>query len=451
MTQLDEALARYDKLIHTPSYQDLAWVQAILERMAALKLAPSNRPVCPVLRPHIITRKQLDSISKTAEVVSAAMDRVKDWALSNPQFLAKLQLLPAERMLSAVEPGYPYTAVSTLLDLNVTAGSADVLDLNAEGPTGIVFTEPLAEIFYDSPPLKELRKKFKLSKHGSSKKLIQSMLAAYKILGKKRFPRIAVVEFRQALRAGPTHESMLLAEAFRASGYPAEVVTPEQLEYRNGELRRGDFGIDIVYRRVSAQELLVRFDLNHPLLRAYRERAVCVVNSFRAEMVTKLTLLAVLTDDAVLAQFPAAERKILRQHLPWTRFVAPVKSTYGQEAIDLPEYIAANREKLLLRPLEAASDQHSYDGAELEQPVWERAIKTALRNRYVVQERRAPARAAFPVYQFGNLEMRQMSVTTSPHLFLGKVDGASAVVEDATSSFSLLKGVTPVFILEGVH
>lgn len=448
MTQLDEAIARYDKLIHSPSYQDLAWAQALQEKMTAEKLAPSGRPICPVLRPHFITRKQMDSLTKTSELVGSAMDRVKQWALASPQFLAKLQLLPAERMLSAVEPGYPYTPASTLLDANVTNGATDILDLSAEGPTSIVYTEPLANIFYDSRPVKELRKKYKLSKHGSTKKLLQSMLAAYKVLGKRKFPCIAVVEFRQALRAGPTHESTMLAETFRASGYPAEVVTPEQLEYRNGELRRGDFSIDIVYRRVSAQELLVRFDLNHPLLRAYRERAVCVVNSFRAEMVTKLTLLALLTEDTVLGQFPAAERKSLREHLPWTRFVAPVKSTYNHDPIDLPEYIVAHREKLLLRPLEAASDQHSYDGAELEQPMWERAVKTALRNRYIVQERRAPARAPFPVYQFGKLETRTMNVTTSPHLFLGKVDGASATVEDATSAFSLLKGVTPVLILE---
>ena len=73
-------------------------------------------------------------------------------------------------------------------------------------------------------------------------------------------------------------------ENFRREGYRTEVISPDQLEYRNGVLRRGDFTIDLIYRRVRVSEFLVRFDLNHPLVRAYRDRAVCVVNSFRSEM-----------------------------------------------------------------------------------------------------------------------------------------------------------------------
>ena len=84
------------------------------------------------------------------------------------------------------------------------------------------------------------------------------------------------------------------------------MVSPEQLEYRNGVLRRGEFTIDIVYRRIRLQEFLVRFDLTHPLVRAYKDHAVCMVNSFRAEMGAKTAMFDLLTDDAVTAKFPAA-------------------------------------------------------------------------------------------------------------------------------------------------
>ena len=47
-------------------------------------------------------------------------------------------------------------------------------------------------------------------------------------------------------------------------------------------LRKGNFEINLVYRRMSVQEFLLRFDLSHPLVQAYRDRAVCVVNSFRS-------------------------------------------------------------------------------------------------------------------------------------------------------------------------
>lgn len=448
MTQLDEALARFDKLIHSPAYQDLAWAHALQEQMAAQQLLPGGRAICPVLRPHLLTRRQYDSLQKTTAVLSAVMDRVSEQALANPALLARLQLLPAERMLASVNHTHgraAATSVSAIVGLNDHAITA----VSADPPASVVYTEPLGEIFHDSAPMKELRKRYKFTRPKTAKKLLQSILAAYKGQGKKKFPCIGVVEFRQSVKAAPSTEAVLLAERFRASGYPAEVVTPEQLEYRNGELRRGDFAIDIVYRRVTAQELLVRSDLNHPLLRAYREHAICMVNSFRSEIVGKLSVLALLSDDSVVGSFPAAERKLLRQHVPWTRFMANGKTAHGDEQIDLAEWVARNRETLVLRPLDSGSDQHNYDGAELEQSMWERAVKTALRSRYVVQEKTAAVKASFPVFQFGQLESRDFRVSVQPALFGGKMDSASATVEDATSTFSLLNGVTPAFVLEG--
>ena len=45
--------------------------------------------------------------------------------------------------------------------------------------------------------------------------------------------------------------------------------------------------IQVIYRRLRVSEFLVRFDLNQPLLRAYRDHKVCVVNSFRSELARK--------------------------------------------------------------------------------------------------------------------------------------------------------------------
>ena len=80
------------------------------------------------------------------------------------------------------------------------------------------------------------------------------------------------------------------------------MVSPEQLEYRNNVLRHGDFTIDIVYRRIKLQEFLVRFDLKHPLVRAYKERAVCMVNSFRADIGSKSAIFDLLTDEAITGE-----------------------------------------------------------------------------------------------------------------------------------------------------
>src|ERR1700760_4862238 len=107
MTQVGEAIARYHKLIEGEPYIDLAWAQALQGRMRAEKLG--GRPISPVLRPHFVTSRQYATLVKAAESLFSAIGRVEQLALSNQTLLARMQLLPAERMLAGVDPGYSYS------------------------------------------------------------------------------------------------------------------------------------------------------------------------------------------------------------------------------------------------------------------------------------------------------------------------------------------------------
>jgi uncharacterized circularly permuted ATP-grasp superfamily protein len=193
----------------------------------------------------------------------------------------------------------------------------------------------------------------------------------------------------------------------------------------------------------------MRYDLTHPLLRAYREGAVCVVNSFRSELTQKKAFFDLLTDDAITANFPAVEKKAIRDFVPWTRVVSSTKTTYQDEKVDLPDFILKNREKLVLRPNDESADQHSFHGSQTDDLRWEKAVKTALKSPYVVQEVVEPVFDMFPLLQYGHLEMRKMRIDLHPHTYLGKVHGCSSWLTAATSSgFSTLAGIAPTFILE---
>jgi hypothetical protein len=65
MSQLDDAVARYNKLLETGPYSDLAWVEALHQRMETGKLSAGGRLICPFLRPNFISRRQYDSLVKT--------------------------------------------------------------------------------------------------------------------------------------------------------------------------------------------------------------------------------------------------------------------------------------------------------------------------------------------------------------------------------------------------
>ncbi|MBI1898446.1 MAG: hypothetical protein HYZ57_17745 [Acidobacteria bacterium] len=448
MTQLEDAIARYHRLLETEPYRELAWADELQRQMREQHLTVAGRPISPVLRPHFLSQRQYANLAKAADALSSAIDRVEKMALANPALMSRVGLLPAEKMLAAVDPGYPYFAVTSLLDTHLHNGTLRFVDYSADTPSGAVYGEALGNLFYDCPPVKEFRKRYALGKVGGTKPLLQALLKAYKEFGGDRHPRIAILEFRQPFQTSESGEYVLLAEYFRREGYPTEIVSPDQIEYRNHVLRKGDFPIDLIYRRVRVSEFLVRFDLNHPLVRAYRERAVCMVNSFRSELAQKKSMFDLLTDETVTAGFPAHERKAIRDYIPWTRVVAAGKTLYGETTVDLPAFILNHREKLVLRPNEDTGEAPTFEGARMEQPAWERALKTAMRNAYVVQEVIAPATSVFPVSRWGSLEMVEMRVDVQPHSFFGRVQGCSTWLTSAAGGFSTLTGLAPTFIIE---
>src|SRR5579884_1436194 len=389
MTQLDEAIARYHRILESEPYRDLRWVKNLQEQMEARQLSAGGRLLCPFLRPNFVTQKQYDTLVKTGEALVSAVDRMLKMALASPQLLSRMQLFPAEKMLAAIDPGYEMSEVSAQLDLQIQNGSLHVLQYNADALSGAAYAEGLSDLFYDCPPVKEFRRRYNLTRIGGKKPFLDALLKAWGMfqantpgaadgnsLGKKARPNIAILELRPVTGRS---EYEIFRDYFREAGFPTELVSPDQLEYRNGVLRAVSeknvpFEIDLIHRRVSAQESLMRFTLNHPLVQAYRDRKVCVVNSFRSELSHKKAMFALLTDETLTAKFPPNERKAITEHVPWTRVVKAGKTTYrdqtsapGQapvQTIDLLDFIRENREKLTLRPNDEYSDLHSFIGYE---------------------------------------------------------------------------------------
>lgn len=450
MTQLSEAVARYHKILESDAFKDAAWVQSLRQRMEESQLVVSGRPICPVLRPHFLSSRQYTNLTKNTELLLAAINRVKQMALATPSLQSRMELLPAEKMLAAIHPGYSYLSVASLLQTNLNNGTLQFRDYVADAPMGLMYGEILANLFLETGPVKEFKKKYTLSKPQGFKLLLHSLLKAYKEFGGRKVPNIAIVELKQPFQTIESAEYPLLAEAFRKAGYPAEVVNLDQLEYKNGVMRRGDFAIDLVYRCVKVQEFLIRYDLTHPLVRAYKDRAICMINSFQAELARKKAIFDLLTDESLTSSFPAAERKVIRETIPWTRMVAATNTTYQDQQVDLVEFIQKNRKTLVLRPNDASNDQHEFRGWETDDTGWERAVRTALRTPYVVQEKTEAASAVFPVSQWGPIEYKTLQTDVHPHMFLGKVQGCSTWIAPTESSrFSTLNGIAPTFVLEG--
>src|SRR5450755_650988 len=122
MSQLDDAVSRYNKSLETGPYRELAWAADLHERMETSGLSAGGRLICPFLRPNFISRRQYESLVNTGEALIGAIDRMEQMVLTTPALLSRLELLPAEKMLASIDPGYQALEVAARLDSHLVNG-----------------------------------------------------------------------------------------------------------------------------------------------------------------------------------------------------------------------------------------------------------------------------------------------------------------------------------------
>src|SRR5581483_8414465 len=98
------------------------------------KLSAGGRLVCPFLRPNFLSRRQYEGLVKTAESLIGAIDRMEQMVLANSALLARLDLLPAEKMLASIDPGYQALEVAARQDSHLVNGHLHFVQYNADSP-----------------------------------------------------------------------------------------------------------------------------------------------------------------------------------------------------------------------------------------------------------------------------------------------------------------------------
>ena len=255
----------------------------------------------------------------------SAIQKVKDAALEDPSIIDELGLTEIERDLISIDPGYTAVSPTARLDSFLTDAAYSFVELNGESPAGIAYADAAYEIFSSLPVMKRFAETYRVRALAGRRYMLDVLLHSYEeSLGRKpdHTPRIAIVD----LKGLPTQKEFeLFKEFFEREGYPAIICSPDELEFRNGRLRTGEFEIDIVYKRLLVNEYLPIIEQYPALLQAYRARAVCMVNSFRSKLIHKKAIFAVLTAGRYAHLFSGDERMAISEHVPWTRRVRAEK------------------------------------------------------------------------------------------------------------------------------
>lgn len=443
---IEDRIKRLDDLIVADTTLGPASFEALRAAQRELGLLQGNRPTCPFLRPHIISRRQYETIKHAAETLGGACEKIATAALADDALLALLNVTQAEEEMARIEPRYSRLCVSSRLDSLVSAKGFQFLEYNAETPAGVGDQMQLEKILFRSPVLKQFLEANSHWLPQPHRALLMSLLKAYREWGgEEDKPRIAIVDWYGV----PTSsEFRVLKDYFVAEGYPALIADPHDLEYNGDYLSVDGFRIDIVYKRVIIHELLGRFDLDHPLVRAYRQGRVCVANSFRTKLVHKKSTFAVLSDPAYQYLFEGGEVEVIQKHIPWTRYVRPSRTVFYGSELDLQTLVLNERERFVLKPNDDYGGHGVFLGWESDGRQWQEAVKAAFTKPYVVQERVVLEKTGIPAYS-DRVYSDELFVDFNPFLFQNEVEGA-LIRLSASSLLNITSGggQTALLVLE---
>lgn len=448
-SMLHSAVSHYHELLAEGDLAESS--RAMLdEGLERAKLIFGGRRLSPYLRPHFVTEKEFARVGKICETVWSAIQKVKDAAVEDQSLLDELGLTPTERELVSIDPGYSEVSPTARLDSFLTEEAYSFVELNGESPAGIAYCDAAFDIFKDLPVMRRFAESYHVRPLYGRRLLLDTLLRAYReFLGRApdKVPRIAIVD----LKGMPTQKEFeLFKEFFEREGYPAIISSPDELEWKNNRLRQGDFEIDIVYKRLLVNEYLPIIKDSPALLEAYRARAICMVNSFRSKLIHKKALFAVLTNPTYAHLFTDKERDAVGAHVPWTRRVRAEKIEYFGERVDLLEFIAARRDRLVLKPNDDYGGHGIYIGWNTDEIAWDEAIHNALANGdYLVQERVPTAREIFPaLLADGSVQFAEQLVDLDPLLFYGKVGSAfTRLSYTELANVTSGGGMVPTFII----
>jgi hypothetical protein len=413
-----------------------------------LGLLHGERPVCPFLRPHIVSRAQYDAVADAAQVLAGAFERLIDAALADDELLAELDPTAREAQMARLDPGYQYVCATSRLDAYLNGEDFQFLEYNAENPAGIADQTQLEKVLFGLPHMREFLARF--PHHWLPRphaRLLLTLLEIYREWGgEAERPQIAIVDWGGV---STETEFRILQDYFNAEGYPTVIADPRALTFDGEHLSAGDFRIDILYKRIVIHEFLERFDETHPLARAFAQHKVCMVNPFRAKLAHKKLGFAVLSSPAYAHLFTAEQLAAIRRHIPWTRRVRPGLTTFEDGEDDLLEILRRERGRLVLKPNDDYGGAGVVIGWEVSAEEWERATAHALSASYVVQERAPVRKVRMHMFLEDKLEREEMFVDFNPYLFRGRAEGALVrLSSNSLCNVSSGGGETALLVLE---
>src|SRR5699024_7721318 len=187
-------------------------------------------------------------------------------------------------------------------------------------------------------------------------------------------PNVAILDFTGL---GITNEFARFKKTFEDKGFNCEIVDPRDVVYKDGKAYKGDFRLDLVYRRAVTVEMIRRYDEIKDFIEAYLNNAFVMIGSFRSQIMHSKLIFKIFRDPMTKEILTDEENNFLEAHIPFTEILE------NQEDYDT---VLENKDKYILKPFDSYSSDGVYAGQEHNHEEWKEILDKAYQNDYIYQD-----------------------------------------------------------------
>jgi len=375
----------YDQYLKAHESRAVSAMGQFKEKLKTPAFAYGRFTVPAFYKGFFVTPKQQHLLKRVASAFSQILNKTARLYFEEGQMKSHFHLAPEAEELVKIDPGYSQHVVFSRFDALLEGESLKLLEFNCDAPAGAAYTDQLESAFLSEELIWPFAEEHHLAASERVQGILSTLLSVYEEFGGYETPQIAIVDWRHA-RTTPEFDYM--KSHFESKGYKTTIADPRELQYKGGKLYHKGFRVHLVYRRVTLEELVERLDEVQDFLRAYRDKAVCVVNPLRSRLASSKSIFSLLTTPEFDRFFTENENEMKRQHLPWTRCLADAEDFYGHRKVFLIDFLKDEKDTVVLKPSGSSHGaRRVYIGRETPDGDWNAAVDKALKEGdWVIQE-----------------------------------------------------------------
>jgi hypothetical protein len=240
----------------------------------------------------VSSNDQIERWARQAELVLAAAEHQAQDIISSATACETVSFTRDVQDAIYAWPGYKRACVICRPDGIPVNGDMKFVELNCDSPAMMMFLDIVAQCLLELDAFASVRDTLKAKP--AADELLRSLLECYaEHGGSPSHPTIAITDWEgQKTR----FEHQRIADHFRAKGYETVICDPRAFRYVDHRLEVEGRPVQLVYRRALVAEIIARHHEIKPLLSAYMDGAICMVNPLRSYVATAKSLLSRLVD-----------------------------------------------------------------------------------------------------------------------------------------------------------